>query len=666
MRFLLRLIGLVVLLVVVAVAGLLLLPKDRMAQVAATQISNALGRDVTLSGGVSLTFWPVFGASVGGLEIANAEWSDMGPMLSTQDAAFGLDAAALLSGDIRVTHVDVTAPRIAVERRADGRASWVFGPAPDAAATPEASATGTDLNLSLDRVSITDASLLFVDEGAAPVEVDGLDLALSWPADTDAVKVTASLAGPSGPVSLDAVVEQVTAFLDGAVQPVRAVVTAGSGEVQFDGRADIAGDVAGAVVVNLPDTAAFLAALSVPGQSLPAGLGQSLALTTDLTVTGQKDIALRGLTADLGRGNTISGDVDVALSEVPNVRANLTAGALDLTALTASSGSGGGDAAAAGWPKDPIDASALALFEGEGVFRAESIDLGDYKFGTTDIGFRNERSRLVLDLRQVAMFGGSLGGEFVVNNRSGLSVGGALQVSSLSLNTLLTEMADVTNIDGQTSVQVSFLGVGNTLDQIMNSLSGQGGVQITRGRFEGYNLDELLRTGKFQGGTTVFNDLAATFTMEQGQLYNSDLYAVLQDFEARGEGRVGLGPQDIDYTLTPVALEVNESQGGLEIPVRITGPWSSPKVTPDLEAALKLNLQAEKEELERKLKEEAAAKEAEIKAKLAAEEAAAKSKLQQQVEQSLGVQTQPGQSVGQALQDKVKDDVQNGLRKLFD
>jgi len=216
-------------------------------------------------------------------------------------------------------------------------------------------------------------------------------------------------------------------------------------------------------------------------------------------------------------------------------------------------------------------------------------------------------------------------------------------------------------------------------------LRGNGSVLLAGGRIQGFNLDQLMRTGKLQGGTTVFDDLTATFLMDQGNVVNTDLFANLQDFEARGEGRIGLGAQDIDYLFTPKALRLNKAKGGLAIPVRIRGPWADPSIKPDLKAALDLDLDAEKERLERKLKEEAARKEQELKDKLAreeqalkdkvarekqeaearlrAKEAEAKRKLQEEAQRALNLQSQNAE---QELKQKLEQEAGNALRKLFD
>jgi AsmA protein len=177
----------------------------------------------------------------------------------------------------------------------------------------------------------------------------------------------------------------------------------------------------------------------------------------------------------------------------------------------------------------------------------------------------------------------------------------------------------------------------------MHSLSGEGRIGTGRGVISGFDLDRLMRSGDVTGGTTVFDEMSASFTMEDGNLFNRDLAMRLPLARATGTGRVGLGARDIDYLFTPVLLE-GESRRGLAIPVRIRGDWADPRITPDLERALDLNLREERRQLEDE----------------------AERRLQRELRERLDLETREGQSLEDAVREKVEDRALKSLRKLFD
>lgn len=635
MKWVVRLLGVVVLLIVVAVVSVLFLPAERVAKIAAEQLRGATGRDVAITGDVSLTVWPVLGARVGGLEVGNADWASEGPMLQAANAAIGVDAMALLQGDIRITNIEAESPTIRLEQKADGRASWQFTDASGTAQIETETAPDRPArSISIERLQVTDATLIYDAEGSDLVSYEGVDLSLDWPERLGPAEIAATLRPTANPVEVAATIDGFAGFITGETQTLRAAIDTEAGAIGFDGRASTAGAVAGALSVKTANTGGFLQALGLPGADLPPDLGRSIDLSTNLTLTPDRQLALRDLVVGLG-ANRITGAADIGLNGVPQVNAQLDVGDLDVSGgeveTTGGSGGGGGSSGS-GWPKDPIDASGLAAFNGEIALTARSIDLGQFDLGATRALLRNENSRMVFELREVAAYGGGLTGEFVINNRAGLSVGGQLAASAIQMQPLLADAAGLDRLTGQGDARVSFLGSGASVDAIMRSLSGDGSVQIGQGTILGIDLDRLMRSGDTSPGTTVFDSLGGTWTIAGGVLSNRDLLLQLSNYRASGEGVVGLGAQTLDYTVTPVALRANSGQG-ISIPVRFVGPWSDISIRPDVEAALKAEADAKVDELEEKAKEK--------------------------IGERLGISGEEGQSVEDAVKDRL-------LRKLFD
>ncbi|MFB9148928.1 AsmA family protein [Roseovarius ramblicola] len=645
MRWIFRLIGLVILVAAILIGALFFLPGARIAAIAADQITRATGREVTLSGDTRISLYPVLGVATGAVEIANADWSGAGPMLRADSLKIGVRPVALFGGDIRITGLEIAAPEIRLERAADGRVNWelgVDGVAPSGQETDgSAPATSQRLALTLDRALVTGARLTYTDHAAGTVEeLRDLDLDLRWPEYDGTADFEASFSRGGGPVSVTGRVEQVGRFLDGAVTAVAATLETAGGQVAFDGRAGVQPQMQGRLGLDLGDTGAFLGNLGMAGASLPEGMGQAVKAGATVTVTEAMNLSVRDLNLQVG-GNTLTGAADVALAgDVPRFNAQIAAGALDLSRLgggdTARTDAGG---AAAGWSQAPIDAGALALANGEMAFTADSIDLGDLKLGRTRTLMTLDRSRAVFDLREVRGYDGLVTGEFVVNNRSGLSVGGSLRAEGLDMERFLTDAAGITRFSTKAGGTLNFLGIGNSTDAIMKSLSGDGRFETGRGVISGIDLDRLMRAGDVTGGTTIFDAMSASFTMEGGNLRNDDLVMRLPLIRAEGTGRIGLGARDIDYLFTPVLLE-GETSRGLAIPVRIRGPWESPRIVPDLEKAIDMNLDAEREKAEERL--------------------------EQEVRDRLDIAPEEGQNLEDAAKDKIEDRAKRELRKLFE
>ena len=250
-----------------------------------------------------------------------------------------------------------------------------------------------------------------------------------------------------------------------------------------------------------------------------------------------------------------------------------------------------------------------------------------------------ENSRAVFELRELSGYEGTVTGQFVINNRSGLSVGGDMTAAGIALEPFLTDAAGVTRLAATGDASLDFLGVGGSVDAIMKSLEGSAAITTGRGVISGFDLDKLMRSGDGTGGTTVFDRLTASFDIAGGNMRGDDLLMVLPLARAEGAGRIGLGARDIDYLFTPTLLE-GENRRGLAIPVRIRGAWADPRIVPDLEKALELNLNREKGKLEEKAREK--------------------------LGEELGVETQEGESVEDAVRRKLEDKAVDEFKKLFE
>ena len=169
-----------------------------------------------------------------------------------------------------------------------------------------------------------------------------------------------------------------------------------------------------------------------------------------------------------------------------------------------------------------------------------------------------DRARAVFDVRRIAAYDGVVSGQFVVNGRKGLSVGGDLGFAGMALQPMLRDFGGYERLLGTGDLRVKFLGSGSSVDAIMHSLEGSGSLVLGRGELRGLDIAGMLRTldTSFvgEGQKTIFDSLAGTFTMAGGVLRNDDLKMVAPYVTAAGSGDVGLGARDLDYRVKATAL----------------------------------------------------------------------------------------------------------------
>lgn len=107
-------------------------------------ISDALGRDVRIDGGISITLFPTFGLTFQNLVVANPPTQAKGNMLEVEEATLAVAVLPLLKKELVVREFILKNPKLSLIKMANGEVNWALGgaplPEPQAAATPAAAA----------------------------------------------------------------------------------------------------------------------------------------------------------------------------------------------------------------------------------------------------------------------------------------------------------------------------------------------------------------------------------------------------------------------------------------------------------------------------------------------------------------------------------------------
>ncbi|WP_435259749.1 AsmA family protein [Thioclava sp. FR2] len=667
MRWLIRSILALCLLVFLAVGAVFLIPAEKVARVATDKFQTITGRTLTIDGAVRPTFWPSLGVKTGAVSISNADWSDAGPMLEAEALEINLDMAALWNGDVRITGIRAKSPRIVLERARDGRENWVFGGKNGGTAKQGMAGEGTPFTLDL--AEIEGGSIQFTDHKTGQsISLSQLNGTVKVPAFLGPADVNLSGQMNGQAFATELRLAEFAPFLEGRLTGLDLDLSAGDAKLAFNGRAGFSPlSAAGEMAADLGDMAALSRLLAIPRPALPEGLGaRAIAASGAITLTEKASLHLRGGTVTLD-GNRLNVEADLTTAgDRPKLSAQVGAGALNLSGLTGDASQGGAasgsGAKAKGWSTERIDVSGLGAMDAAIALSADSVDLGLAKLGTTRVVATIDRARAVFDLRQIAAYQGSVTGQFVVNGRGGLSTGGDLVLSGLAMQPLLTDVAKYDRLIGTGDMTFKFLAVGNSMDELMRSLSGQGKLGFGKGELRGLDLAGMLRTLDTsyvgEGQKTIFDRIGAAFTIQKGVLQNEDLALKAPYVTATGGGEVNVGARTLDYRVRPTALASTDGTGGVMVPLLITGTWANPKFRLDLESLARERFEEEAKALEERAKAEAKAA-----------EARAKAELERKAQEELGVERREGESLEDAAkrraQEVIEEEADKALRRLL-
>lgn len=648
MRWMIRSVMALGLLVIVLVAALFMIPVERIAGVAIQRFELITGRSLTMNGSVRPTIWPTLGVKTGPVTVSNADWSTEGPFLSAEALEIGLDFQALIDGSVRITDLRAIGPRLILERAKDGRANWVFGG--ENGGTAQAGMAGEGTPFTLDLAEIKDGAITFIDHGAGRrmslAEIEG---EVHIPSFTGPAEANFAAAINGQPIKAKLAVAEFAPFLDGRLVGFGLNLTAGAAKFDFSGRFGWKPATAEGVIdsdfASLSEVARLMGATR---PNLPLGLGaNALKIKGNLTLAKAGSLHLRDGKVQLDQ-NLIEIDADLSTKgDRPKLVASVAAPTFVLGQST-TQGSGAAATGTRGWSTAPIDMSGLGVMDAEVGFSADSVRVGSLQLGTTRAKMVLDRARAVFDLRQISAYDGRASGQFVLNARGGLSVGADLQLAGLSMQSLMDDLMRYNRLISKGDMSLKFLAVGNSLDELMRSLSGSGRIALGKGELLGLDIAGMLRTldAGFvgEGQKTIFDGISASFTMEKGVLFNPDLALSAPYITATGSGELGIGAQTLNYRLRPTALASTDGTGGVMVPLLITGTWANPKFRLDLESIARERLEAEAKALEERAREEAKAAEAK-----------AKAELEKKAAEKLGVERQEGETLEDAAKRRAQE-----------
>lgn len=256
----------------------------------------------------------------------------------------------------------------------------------------------------------------------------------------------------------------------------------------------------------------------------------------------------------------------------------------------------------AGWSSVPFNMALLGVADTDAKLQVGKLIFNDIKVGASSLTVDLKNRVMKTSFDEVQLYDGH-GKGFVNVDATGkaANIGANFALDGLSALPFLTDAADMKWLSGKAKVGMQLAATGTSQLELVQTLNGRTDVKFADGAIVGFNVPGAIR-GISQGNLsglkaaptekTDFSELSASFNIVNGVAQNQDLQMVSPLLRVTGAGAVHLPPRTVDYTVKPkivASLQGQQStQGlnGLEIPVRISGAWSKPKIEPDLKGVL--------------------------------------------------------------------------------
>lgn len=482
-------------------------------------------------------------------------------------------------------------------------------------------------------VRIVDGRVLYIDERTGVRhDVKALDLVIT----------VNDIGGPlEAKGSLDWRGEKLT--LEAALAPMRAVLQERKArltlklsgrpiEASYDGGLDVASGPAfdGLVGLKAPSVQALGRWLGGPadaGQDDPGALALSSSLAG-----GDGRVSLARLTGTVG-GTSLNGALAIDTKGArPHVSGNLQLSELDLGRILIRQGPPPAPSApapaakpqadpiddilrrdapaatapqvrgftrraggAAGWSDELIDFAPLGLADADLAVAVDRLLHKDLKTGATRLSLKLKDKVANITLEEMQLYGGRGRGLLTLDGTGPAPVTGAnLTLEGISALPLLKDALGFDWLEGRSTITLALAGQGVSERQMIETLNGKVDMATGNGAINGFDVGKLLRSieqgripdlGMSPTEKTPFSELAGTYTVTAGVAHNQDLRLVSPNLRVTGSGSVNLGARSLDYTVNPKVLASSSGEravinlAGVELPVRIEGPWEKPRFT---------------------------------------------------------------------------------------
>jgi AsmA protein len=597
-------------------------------------VREASGRELQFHGDVELTIFPVLGMKLGAMSFSNAEGFGALPMIKVKQASISVDLASLISFAPEIDKLVLRDLEINLIRNRAGVNNWddlVHKPAPGAAAETATAATSAsttaapgesdfEIKGAFGGLDLQNIKLLWLDEQAGTeFRITDLDISTGRIAPNEAFPMTMHLDASAG----------------------------GELDIVFDIKANVEYLIA-QQQLTLDSMALALNEFQVGGRVQVSNFAQP---------------ALR---FDLAAENL---DVD-ALLGTPPATAAVGAPAPANAATNASTSANTASADASEDVRIELPMQILRDLDIDGSFKIGQTKIQNLRMNDVDIRVTAKNGLVALKPIKLNTYGGKVEAAVVIDVKSALpKYGVSKSIQGIQIADLLKDYAGEAAISGTLDADVNLATSGEWLSKLKQNSNGTLRLAFLNGALNGFNLRQSIDVvrAKISGNKpppektlkTDFSSLTISGVIRKGVFSSDDLELQAPLLRVGGRGSADLNSEMVDYLVNVKLVGSIEGQqgdtadklAGLEIPVRIKGPFSDPKIEVKLEEMLKAKLDAEKARLKARIEKQ----KAKLKQQLEAEKKALVESRKRELKKKLEVE-----------EAKARKKFEDKLKKLFD
>ncbi|CAM3815229.1 AsmA family protein [Polynucleobacter antarcticus] len=136
---------------------------EQLIKVLASSVKNATGRDLKISGPISLNLFPKITISAEQLSLSNDSWATSADMLTLKRMDINIKIFPLLSKRIEIHQVELSGLEVFLQKNAAGKVNWDMNIDPPSSSLPlvssQATSTHDESGITMGNISVTNATI---------------------------------------------------------------------------------------------------------------------------------------------------------------------------------------------------------------------------------------------------------------------------------------------------------------------------------------------------------------------------------------------------------------------------------------------------------------------------------------------------------------------------
>jgi len=597
-------------------------------------VKEKTGRELTIGGKISLSFFPWIGAEIRSVTLSNAPGFGKQPFAQVSQLGIKVKLLPLLHKQIVVDQIIIDGLKLNLAKDRSGRSNWedLTGKgAPKPAAKPGEQPAAPIAGLLVSGVTVRNSELVWNDQASGKhYTIRNLDFKTGTisPGRMTDVRLGFDLESGSPPLRA-----RITLKARLAVDPQKQTLDAPSASLKIEGMTLKLTNVKGTKIIDAP---AFSGALEIPAfdaRSLMRELGIKYETAdknalTKVAFSGPFSASTDAVEIKDFRINlddtTLRGSFTLRDFAHPAYRFDLSVDDIDLDrylppAPPPDKKQAGQPAARV--PPVPVvlPLTALRALDVNGSLHIQKLKATGIRSSDVNAKLAAKDGVIALSPMQAKLYGGSYNGSVNIDARGRVPVFTMDEkLDGVQIGPLLKDMQAFDYFTGVGNLAFNLTARGLDAKEITSSLNGGGSISVRDGKIEGMNLIKIMsqtraiadqvrnkpvRAQTAASDATVFNRITGTVHVVNGIVQNNDLMLESPNLGATGKGSANLMSQNLDYVLHVIIDQGNPDKRAT-VPVLIHGPFSALQYSVDWgEIAKEQAQKAIKKELQQRLNE---------------------------------------------------------------